>query len=50
MPRIVDESIPPPFGYQPYESGQIDQVNKGYVLYAGGRGTDYPLYANNQPP
>jgi hypothetical protein len=45
---IVDESIPPLFGYQPYESGQIDQMNKGYVLYAGARGTDYPLYANNQ--
>src|SRR5262249_56908067 len=31
---VVDESIPPLFGYQPYESGQIDQDNKGYVIYA----------------
>jgi hypothetical protein len=45
---VVDESIPPLFGYQPYESGQIDQLNKGYVLYAGASGTDYPMYANNQ--
>src|SRR5262249_25708648 len=44
---IVDESIPPLFGYQPYESGEIDQVNKGYVLYAGASATDYPMYANN---
>lgn len=45
---VVDESIPPLFGYQPYESGQIDQDNKGYVLYAGASDTDYPMYANNQ--
>jgi hypothetical protein len=45
---VVDECIPPLFGYQPYESGQIDQVNKGYVLYAGARATDYPMYASNQ--
>jgi hypothetical protein len=45
---VVDESIPPLFGYQPYESGQIDQLNKGYVLYAGATGTDYPMYANSQ--
>src|SRR5262249_4745801 len=45
---IVDECIPPLFGYQPYESGAIDQVNKGYVPYAGASVTDYPLYANNQ--
>jgi hypothetical protein len=45
---VVDESIPPLFGYQPYESGQIDQLNKGYVLYAGAAGTDFPMYAHNQ--
>jgi hypothetical protein len=44
---VVDECIPPLFGYQPYESGQIDHLNKGYVLY-GASGTDYPMYANNQ--
>ena len=45
---IVDEAIPPLFGYQPYESGKLDQVDKGYVLYAGAAGTDYPMYAHNQ--
>ena len=44
----IDESIPPLFGYQPYEEGDIDQVNKGYVLYAGATATDYPQYAHNQ--
>jgi hypothetical protein len=48
---VVDESIPPLFGYQPYETGDIDQKNpkeKGYVLYAGASVTDYPQYAHNQ--
>jgi hypothetical protein len=48
---VVDESIPPLFGYQPYETGEIDQKNpkeKGYVLYAGAAVTDYPMYAHNQ--
>jgi hypothetical protein len=45
---VIDESIPPLFGYQPYEEGDIDQLNKGYVLYAGASGTDYPEYAHNQ--
>jgi hypothetical protein len=47
---VVDESIPPLFGYQPYEEGDIDQKNKGYVLYAdaGPSGPDYPEYAHNQ--
>jgi hypothetical protein len=45
---VVDECIPPLFGYQPYESGELDQLNKGYVLYADASGTDYPMYAHNQ--
>lgn len=45
---VIDESIPPLFGYQPYEKGDIDQKDKGYVLYAGAKGTDYPQYAHNQ--
>lgn len=45
---VVDEAIPPLFGYQPYESGEVDQLNKGYVLYAGAAGTDYPMYSRNQ--
>jgi hypothetical protein len=44
---VIDESIPPLFGYQPYEAGGISQ-NKGYVLYAGATSTNYPQYAHNQ--
>ena len=44
----IDDAIPPLFGYQPYEEGDIDQRNKGYVLYAGASGTDFPQYAHNQ--
>jgi hypothetical protein len=45
---VIDDAIPPLFGYQPYEEGDIDQRNKGYVLYAGASGTDFPQYAHNQ--
>ena len=45
---IVDESIPPLFGYRPYEPSGTNTFNKGYVLYAGARSTDYPQYANNE--
>jgi hypothetical protein len=45
---VIDESLPPLFGYQPYEEGHIDQRNKGYVLYAGASGTDFPQFAHNQ--
>jgi hypothetical protein len=45
---VIDDAIPPLFGYQPYEAGEIDQRNKGYVLYAGASGTDYPQFAHNQ--
>ena len=32
---IVSGDIPPLFGYQPYGTGQVNECNKGYVLYAG---------------
>jgi hypothetical protein len=44
---IVDASIPPLFGYQPYEAGGLSE-NRGYVLYGQGSSNKYPMYANNQ--
>jgi hypothetical protein len=43
---VVDESLPPLFGYQPYVEGT------GYVLYQGAPRPNGPLYRNNQvfPP
>ncbi len=40
---IVDESIPPLFGYQPYNSN-----GTGYVPYAGVSSPTFPEYAHNQ--
>lgn len=40
---IVDDSVPPLFGYQPYDA------KKGYVLFsAGGATPENQLFANNQ--
>ena len=44
---IVDASIPPLFGYQPYGKGGLG-ANEGYVLYGEGSPTRYPQYSNNQ--
>ena len=44
---IVDASIPPLFGYQPYETGGPGQKG-GYVLYSQGSSPQYAIYANNQ--
>ena len=44
---IVDASIPPLFGYQPYETGGSGE-NQGYVPYSQSSSPRYPLYANNQ--
>jgi hypothetical protein len=44
---IVDASIPPLFGYQPYEAGGLGE-NQGYVLYSQGSANKYPMYVNNQ--
>jgi hypothetical protein len=43
---VVDDSLPPLFGYQPYVEGT------GYVLYQGAAHPNGPLYRNNQvfPP
>jgi hypothetical protein len=45
---VIDDAIPPLFGYQPYEDGKIDERDKGYVLYAGASGTDFPQFAHSQ--
>jgi hypothetical protein len=39
----VDESIPPLFGYQPYNDNGV-----GYVLYAGASSPTFPEYAHSQ--
>ena len=39
---IVDDSIPPLFGFQPYND------DAGYVAYAGATDPYYPLFQNNQ--
>jgi hypothetical protein len=44
---IVDDSIPPLFGYQPYEAGAT-AASQGYVLYSQNASPRYPIYANNQ--
>jgi hypothetical protein len=44
---IVDDCIPPLFGYQPYEAGGAGG-NQGYVLYSQGSSPKYLIYANNQ--
>jgi hypothetical protein len=44
---IVDPSIPPLFGYQPYGTGGLG-ADEGYVLYREGSSTRYPEYSNNQ--
>lgn len=44
---VVDASIPPLFGYQPYETGGSGG-NQGYVPYSQSSSPRYPLYANNQ--
>ena len=44
---IVDDCIPPLFGYQPYEAGGAGG-NQGYVLYDQRSSPRYPIYANNQ--
>jgi hypothetical protein len=44
---IVDASIPPLFGYQPYETGESGE-HQGYVPYSQSSSPRYPLYANNQ--
>jgi len=47
---IVDDALPPLFGYQPYGYGQSDECNKGYVLYEGATCIDSQAlaYAHNQ--
>jgi hypothetical protein len=44
---VIDNSIPPLFGYQPYGGGKPGE-NQGYVPYAGNRSERYTIFANNQ--
>ena len=44
---IVDDSLPPLFGYQPYGDGRLG-ANRGYVPYGEGPPTRSPIYAHNQ--
>lgn len=44
---IVDASIPPLFGYQPYGTGRLGE-SEGYVRYGQSSSSKYPMYANNQ--
>jgi hypothetical protein len=46
---VVDDAIPPLFGYQPYGAGGLGQTS-GYQLYVGGSFVDpnNAAYANNQ--
>ena len=39
---VVDDSLPPLFGYQPYVQG------RGYVLYQGAASPNQPMFQNNQ--
>jgi hypothetical protein len=39
---VIDEEVPPLFGYQPYQSAV------GYVLYAGAESPNLPIYKHNQ--
>ena len=43
---IIDDSIPPLFGYQPYGAGKPG--NEGYVPYDTGNAGRDPIFANNQ--
>jgi hypothetical protein len=43
---IIDDSIPPLFGYQPYGEGKSG--NEGYVPYDTGAPGRDPIFANNQ--
>ena len=44
---IVDASIPPLFGYQPYGAGGLGE-NEGYVPYGQGLSDKYAVFGNNQ--
>jgi len=43
---VIDDSIPPLFGYQPYGAGKPG--NEGYMPYHTGEPGRYPMFANNQ--
>jgi hypothetical protein len=43
---VIDDSIPPLFGYQPYGTGKLG--DEGYVPYGTGAPGADPIFANNQ--
>ena len=44
---IIDDSIPPLFGYKPYEPGGLGQY-KGYVPYTDTMNDDFSAFSHNQ--
>ena len=44
---VIDDSIPPLFGYQPYGAGRPGET-EGYVPYGRGPSERHSMYANNQ--
>jgi hypothetical protein len=44
---VIDESIPPLFGYKPYEAGGLGQY-QGYVPYTDATNNDFSAYSENQ--
>lgn len=44
---VIDDSLPPLFGYQPYGAGSPGE-NEGYVPYGHGPSDRHSVYANNQ--
>lgn len=44
---VIDEAIPPLFGYKPYEAGGLGQY-QGYVSYTDTTNNDFSAYAHNQ--
>jgi hypothetical protein len=44
---IIDDSVPPLFGYKPYEAGGLGEY-KGYVPYTDTTNDDYIAFSHNQ--
>jgi hypothetical protein len=44
---IIDSSIPPLFGYKPYEAGGLGEY-KGYVPYTDTTNDDFSAFSHNQ--
>jgi hypothetical protein len=44
---VIDDSIPPLFGYKPYEAGGLGEY-KGYVPYTDTTNNDFSAFSHNQ--